>query len=165
MVVRQLKETDISQCLEIYNYYIENTCFTFEEQALSLSKFVARVKRIKAHYPFLVATEGKRVIGYAYLDTFCERSAYRYTADLSVYVAKGSVRCGIGKRLLQVIESEARERGIRNIVSVITSKNEDSIVFHEKHGFVWMGELKKVGFKFGEWLDVRYYQKEFNSSL
>ena len=129
MVVRTLQETDISQCLEIYNYYIENTCFTFEEQALSLSKFVARVKRIKAHYPFLVATEGERVIGYAYLDTFCERSAYRYTADLSVYVAKGSVRCGIGKRLLQAIESEARERGIRNIVSVNSSKMRIALFF------------------------------------
>ena len=165
MLVRQLRKEDISQCLKIYNYYIENTCFTFEEQKLLLSEFEERAERISARYPFLVATEGEYVVGYAYLDTFCERSAYRYTADLSVYVEKDFRQHGIGTRLLQAVESEAQARKIRNLVSVITSKNENSIAFHEKNGFVLKGELTGVGLKFGEWLDVRYYQKELERVL
>lgn len=77
---------DIEYCLEIYNYYILNSTSTFEEEALSFEDFKQRIFNITRKYPFLVAESGGRIIGYAYLNEYNSRSAYRITANLSVYL-------------------------------------------------------------------------------
>lgn len=84
MIIRNIKKEDIRRCVEIYNYYIINSTATFEEQPLTEAQFAERVKRISADYPYLVAEEDGKVVGYAYLDKYNERSAYRFTADLSI---------------------------------------------------------------------------------
>ena len=74
-MIRPLEENDISSCLEIYNWYIENSVATFEETKLSLSQFQQRVHRICEKYPYIVLEENHKIIGYAYLDAFHERTA------------------------------------------------------------------------------------------
>ena len=100
------------------------------------------------------------VVGYAYLDKYNERSAYRYTADLSVYLDKNCVAKGTGSLLYERIERAAGDMGIRNIVSLVTEENEHSKEFHTRHGFDTVGTLSKVGVKFGRWLDVVLFQKK-----
>lgn len=76
---------DIAACTELYNYYIENTCITLEEEPVTPEKFGARAARITKDYPYIVARDGAgKPIGFAYLDAFNPRSAYRCTADLCV---------------------------------------------------------------------------------
>lgn len=76
---------DIAACTELYNYYIENTCITLEEEPVTPEEFGARVARITKDYPYIVARDGAgKPIGFAYLDAFNPRSAYRCTADLCV---------------------------------------------------------------------------------
>ena len=104
MIIRNIKEEDIRRCVEIYNYYIINSTATFEEQPLTEAQFAERVKRISAGYPYLVAEEDGKVVGYAYLDKYNERSAYRYTADLSVYLDKNCVAKGTGSLLYERVE-------------------------------------------------------------
>lgn len=159
MRIRSICEKDMGQCLAIYNYYIENTCYTFEEALLEPEQFRGRVSRITRRFPYFVAVRDGQVLGYAYLDAFHEHSAYRYTADLSVYVDRRCVQMGVGSVLLAEIERSAKEVGLKNIISVIASCNEGSVRFHEKHGFRCMGELENVGYKFHQWLSVQYYQK------
>lgn len=159
MNIRKPKKEDIARCLEIYNYYIEETTVSFEEEPLSLEAFTARVERICAEFPFIVAEDCGDVVGYAYLDRFHERSAYRYTADLSIYLDKNLLSRGTGGLLLAEIEQLGKKRGITNIISLITGENARSVSFHEKHGFKLAGKLEKVGVKFGKVLDVFYYQK------
>lgn len=159
LTVRPIAENDIVRCAEIYNYYIENTTITFEEQPLSVEVFAARVRRIEASYPYLVAEEDGIVVGYAYLDAYNERSAYRYTADLSIYLAHDRLSRGVGGKLLDKIERDGAARGLRNIISIVTEENARSIAFHEKHGFTEVGRMRKVGLKFERWLDVVFYQK------
>ena len=98
--IRPIEDRDIAACLAIYNYYIEHTTITFEEEPLSLAAFSERVRRICADYPYLIAEESGEVVGYAYLDAYNERSAYRYTADLSIYLARDSLGRGAGASLL-----------------------------------------------------------------
>ena len=155
MIIRNIKKEDIRRCVEIYNYYIINSTVTFEEQPLTEARFAERVERISADYPYLV-------VGYAYLDKYNERSAYRFTADLSIYLDNSCVSHGVGSRLLAEIEKAARERGIVNILSLITEENAVSVAFHGKHGFEPVGKLEKVGFKMDKWLDVLFYQKKLN---
>ena len=154
MTVRKLNDGDIVRCLEIYNYYIEETTVSFEETPLTLEKFTERVNRIREEYPFIVAEDDEKIVGYAYLDRFHERSAYRFTADLSIYLDKDLLAKGTGGLLLDEIERRGKDMGITNIISLVRSA-----AFHEKHGFRLVGRLEKVGVKFGKILDVFYYQK------
>lgn len=164
LVIRPIEERDIPVCLAIYNYYIEHTTVTFEEEPLSLSAFSGRVRRICESYPYLVAERNGVCIGYAYLDAYNERSAYRYTADLSIYLAHDCLSRGAGSALLADIERRAAQQGLRNIVSIITEENARSLAFHEKHGYREVGRLYKSGLKFGRWLDVAFYQKALPQS-
>ncbi len=159
MTVRNIRSSDIARCLEIYNYYIEKTTVSFEEKPLSLGDFTERVKKIAENYPFIVADDGEKTVGYAYLDRFHERSAYRYTADLSIYLDRDCIAKGTGGMLLDEIERRGKSMGIKNVISLITEENALSVAFHEKHGFRPVGRLEKVGVKFGRSLDVLYYQK------
>lgn len=160
MEIRKITDGDIRACLDIYNYYIENTTITFEEKALTEEEFCERVLRIKKDYPYIVCVSDGRPIGYAYLDKYSERSAYRFTADLSIYVDKDFRHAGIGAELYHDIEKLAKEMGIKNIISVITSENGASVAFHEKLGFEHVGSISDVGFKFGKWLGVDFYRKK-----
>ena len=109
MIIRRICKDDIAQCLVIYNYYIENTCITFEETPLTEEQFRKRIMTIAEKHPFFVAVEDEKILGYAYLDVFNGRSAYRYTADLSIYVDKDYLHNGTGSRLLAKIENAAKQ--------------------------------------------------------
>lgn len=151
---------DIAACTEIYNYYIENTCVTLEEEPVTPEEFAARAARITKDYPYIVAHDGAgRPIGYAYLDVFNSRSAYRCSADLSIYVDRACCGTGAGQKLYTEVERLGRERGIENIISIITSDNKRSLRFHRKNGFAEIGVMRSVACKFGRYLDVSFFQK------
>lgn len=151
---------DIAACTELYNYYIENTCITLEEEPVTPEEFGARAARITKDYPYIVARDGAgKPIGFAYLDVFNPRSAYRCTADLSIYVDRACRGSGVGQKLYAEIERLGRERGIENLISIITSDNEGSLRFHRKNGFTEIGVMSAVAFKFGKYLDVSFFQK------
>ena len=151
---------DIAACTELYNYYIENTCITLEEEPVTPEEFGARAARITKDYPYIVARDGAgKPIGFAYLDVFNPRSAYRCTADLSIYIDRACRGSGVGQTLYAEIERLGRERGIENLISIITSDNEGSLRFHRKNGFTEIGVMPAVAFKFGKYLDVSFFQK------
>ena len=151
---------DIAACTELYNYYIENTCITLEEEPVTPEEFGARAARITKDYPYIVARDGAgKPIGFAYLDVFNPRSAYRCTADLSIYVDRACRGSGVGQKLYTEIERLGRERGIENLISIITFDNEVSLRFHRKNGFTEIGVMPAVAFKFGKYLDVSFFQK------
>lgn len=157
--IRPLEQGDIPACVEIYNYYIENTTITFEEAPLRAEDFSARARNIQKTYPYLVAEKDGAVVGYAYLDAYNERSAYRYTADLSIYLAHDRLGQGAGSALLEKIEARGREMGLHSIVAIITEENARSLAFHGRHGYREVGRLYKSGYKFDRWLDVAFCQK------
>ncbi len=160
MKIFALEDRDIQACLDIYNHYIVNTCFTLEETALSLEAFTKRIHAITQTYPFVVAKNDQdEVLGYAYLSVFNERSAYRRTADFSVYVHKDHLHEHLGSALLAHIETLAKKQGITNLISIITNVNKRSIAFHQKMGFVQVAHLLQVAYKMNQLIDSYYYQK------
>ena len=86
-------------------------------------------------------------------------TAYRCTADLSIYVDRACRGSGVGQKLYTEIERLGRERGIENLISIITFDNEVSLRFHRKNGFTEIGVMPAVAFKFGKYLDVSFFQK------
>ena len=160
MMIRELRNDDINKCLEIYNYYIENTCYTLEEDKLTLSQFEERCHRISSKFPYIVMEDdNKEIVGYAYLDIFHERSAYRRTVDLSIYVSKNHLHEHIGKLLLDEILKLGKERGFTNIISIVTSENPNSLKFHLSNGFVLEGTLHNVAYKLGKNISTYYLRK------
>lgn len=165
MIITEISRGDVKDCLDIYNYYIKNTLVSLEECELEFDAFEKRVRRITEKYPFLVAkNDSGKLLGYAYLDSFNERSAYRISADLSVYLDREQTHSGIGKKLLCAIEEEAKKRGIENIISIITSENLPSVGFHVKNGFVHEGTVNNAAVKFGRYVSVSYYRKNLKKA-
>ncbi len=160
MIIEDLKKEDIQGCLDIYNYYIKNSNFTLEERALTLCEYTDRAEGVLKKYPFIVGKNDEGVVvGFAYLDAFNPRSGYRFTADLSIYIDHNLRHSGLGKLLWDNISKRAKDMGITNIISIITSENEASCRFHEKQNFVLEGCLKDIAEKFDKKLSVSYYRK------
>ena len=160
MKIRAIENKDIKSCLDIYNYYIENTTITFEEEKLNLFEFSKRCEKIKEKYPYIVCeNDNGEVLGYAYLSAYSDRSAFRITADLSIYLSKDHMHKHIGSLLLKKIEKLGKKQNILNIISIVTEENINSNKFHESHGFVLEGTMHDVGFKFGRILGVNIFRK------
>lgn len=157
-MIRPASVADAGAIAAIYNPYIEQTVITFEEAPVSLNDMEARIRAICAGYPYLVWEESGEVLGYAYLNKWKERAAYRFAVEDSVYIKMGHERKGIGAALLTALIEEARGRSLHAMVAVITVPNERSVGLHEKLGFRKIGQLDEIGFKLGRWLDVGYWE-------
>ena len=158
-MIRDFVKDDIKDITEIYNYYILNSTYTLEYEPLSEETFLKRIESIMEEFPFFVYEENGEVLGYAYLSKLGERKGYHISCDLSIYVKNGLQRKNIGSLLLSEAIKRAKEKNFENMFSIITSKNEASVKFHEKHGFFLCANLKNCAVKFGEHLSVLYYQK------
>ena len=160
-MVREVRLTDAEDITLIYNYYIENTVITFEEEKVSVDEITKRIKEYTALYPWFVFEEDKKVIGYCYACPWKSRSAYRYSAETAIYVQENRHSKGIGTELYTHLLHELKKRGIHTLVAGITLPNEKSEKLHEKSGFTKAAHFKEIGNKFGAWLDVGYWELQF----
>ena len=159
-MIRAVRDTDLPVFLDWYNYYIQNTTVTFEEVPLSDQAFLSRAERIIKQYPWLVLEVDGKPVGYAYLDRFNVRNAYRYTADVTVYLDPNQTGKGYGRILMEALEEEAKRRNIHKLVSLVTEGNLPSEKLHESLGYRKAVCLEHVGYKFGRWLGVSWYEKD-----
>ena len=114
----------------------------------------------KAGFPVLgLEDEAGTLLAFASYGTFRAFPAYKYTAEHSVYVQKDHRGRGLGALALQAIVDEAQRRGVHALVGGIDASNAGSIALHERLGFRHVGTLPQVGFKFGRWLDLAFYQR------
>jgi len=158
-VVREVGQNDAQAIAAIYNHYIQTSIATFEEDAISGQDVWYRIQGVRsASLPWLVAEEAGRVIGYAYAALWKSRSAYRFSAEASMYMAPGHVGRGAGSTLYAQLIATVRERGIHVLISGISLPNEASVAINEKFGFRKVAHFAEVGFKFGKWIDVGYWQ-------
>lgn len=164
-MIRMLKEKDIPSCLNIYNWYIQNSVATFETEPLTIDAFTDRVNRIRKKYPWIVLEEDGEIKGYAYLDAFYERAAYNWTCDLSIYLDHNQRGKGYGKRLMKSILDLAETDGYHHVVSIVTEGNRASEAMHESFGFEKQAFFEKFGFKDLRWLGVTYYVKQLKDGI
>ena len=159
-MISYVEEKDYKEITDIYNYYIKNTTITFEEDELSYDNMRKRIDSIKKKFPYIVYEEDGSILGYAYLNYFSERSAYRFSLDLSIYLKNGELTKGIGTALYNEIENIARKNGIKKIISCITLSTDRSISFHKKMGFGECGRMKNVGYKHNAWQSIVWMDKD-----
>ncbi len=115
---------------------------------------------VAARLGWLVATDATGVLGYAYYAQIRDRTAYRFTAEDSIYVREDVRGQGVGKALVLRLLADAERAGFRQMVAVIgDSENVGSVGMHASLGFHHVGTLRAVGLKFGRWLDTVYMQR------
>ena len=163
-MIRAATGSDAQAIANIYNHYIVNTVVTFEEQPIAAADILQRMKKISSSsLPWLVAVQDGAVIGYAYAGTWNVRSAYRHTVETTVYLSPSILSRGWGTRLYQTLFDHLRQASLHAVIGGITLPNPASIALHEKFGMRKVAHFSEVGYKFGRWLDVGYWQTELKS--
>lgn len=161
MKIRTATLADAQMLTKIYNYYIQNTVVTFEEDPILPHMMETRIAdTMKDSLPWLVAeTSTGTQVGYAYASKWKGRCAYRHSVETTVYLAKDQGGKGLGSQLYKELLQQLSESGIHVVIGGISLPNRPSVSLHEKFGFEKAGEFSQVGFKFGKWVDVGYWQK------
>ena len=157
--IRAATAGDADAIARIYRPIVETTTISFEEVAPEADEIARRIVSTTRTHPWLVACSGETISGYAYASRHRERSAYRYSADVSVYVASEARGLGIGSALYTELLEQLSKRGFHRAFAGITLPNDISVALHRKFAFEPVGVYKEVGYKFGQWLDVAWWQR------
>ncbi len=162
VMIRPVTEHDIEDICEIYNYYVENTAISFEEERVSVNEMEQRILNQSIDYPWLVYELDSKIVAFTYANKWKARSAYRFTLESTIYITTDCQGKGIGTKLYQQLFNELATRSIRSVMAVIALPNEGSIALHKKMGFKKVAHFKEVGYKNKQWIDVGYWQKMFD---
>lgn len=160
--IRPALARDLPDVREIYNHYVANSVVTFDEKRSTHRYWREKFALLtKLGLPFLVAvTPTNQVIGYALVQPWAGKSAFRYTVENSIYLGPGAGGKGLGSVLLQALIEACEEIRLREIVAVISDTSaEASLRLHTKAGFREVGRMGGVGFKFGRSLGTIYLQR------
>ncbi len=162
MTIRSAASGDADAIARIYNYYVTDTVVTFEEQPVAELEMARRITDVQAAgLPWLVARTAGQTVGYAYATPWRTRSAYRFSVEATVYLAADRTGVGIGSRLYEELFAQLQAQGIHAAMGGIALPNEASVALHEKFGMRKVAHFSQVGWKFGRWVDVGYWQRTF----
>lgn len=159
-MIRHISVSDTQSIADIYNYYILNSTVTFEEEKVTIDEIAERIKEVQsADLPWLIAENDSEILGYAFAKKWKERSAYRFAVEISVYVKHTEHGKGWGSLLYEALFDELADTDIHTAIGGITLPNEASVGLHEKFGMKKVAHFHEIGYKFGEWRDVGYWEK------
>ncbi len=156
ITIRPAEASDMARLQVIYAHHVSHGTASFEEIPPDLHEMLRRRDAVlAAGLPYLVAENEGAVIGYAYAGRYRPRTAYRHTAEDSVYLAPDAAGLGAGRALLKQVIALSGAAGYRELVAIIgDSGNTASIGLHRALGFREVGTMRNVGLKFGRWLDT-----------
>ncbi|MFM2355550.1 MAG: hypothetical protein RLZZ528_1286 [Pseudomonadota bacterium] len=160
MNIRPAEDRDHGPISEVWAPVIRDTTVTFasdERPPAAVAKLVA--DRRAAGYEFFVAEVDGRVAGFATYAQFRGGNGYVTSMEHSIILAPEAWGRGVGRALMQAVETHARERGAHTMVAVVSAENPAGVAFHAACGYETQGTLREVGRKFGRWLDAVFMVK------
>lgn len=162
--VRHAQAQDIPALAAIYDHQVLHGFGTFEEVPPGPDALHAKWENMRRRgLPFIVASDGTDIAGYAHASPFRPRSGYRFTIEDSIYVHHDMHGRGIGSLLMSHLLPACEATGARQVIAVIgDSLNEGSIGVHRKFGFTHAGTIPGAGFKLGRWVDLVFMHKALN---
>jgi L-amino acid N-acyltransferase YncA len=155
---RVATEDDAAEIAAIYAPIVERTSISFEVDPPGAAEIARRIAATQLQFPWLVADAGG-ILGYAYAGRHRERAAYRWSVDVSVYVAECARRGGVGRRLYEALFAILTAQGYYTAFAGITLPNDASAGLHRALGFEPVGVYRSVGYKFGSWHDTAWMQR------
>ncbi len=153
---RRARADDAAAIAAIYEPFVTDSTISFEMDAPDTGEIARRIAEIGERYPWLVAEDGGRVAGYAYGSQHAARAAYKWSADVSIYLHPDYRGQGLGRRLYRVLFGLLQRQGFRSLYAGITLPNPASLALHRAMGMAEVGVYRNVGFKFGAWHDVAW---------
>ncbi|MBM3570100.1 MAG: N-acetyltransferase family protein [Alphaproteobacteria bacterium] len=159
--IRPATPADIPAIAAIYGHHVRHGLASFELDPPDEAELARRQAEILGRgLPYLAAMLDERLAGYAYAGPYRSRPAYRFAVEDSIYVDPSMTGQGVGRALLPALIAECERRGLRQMIAVIgDSANRASIGLHAGFGFVRIGTLPAIGFKFGRWVDSVLMQR------
>ena len=151
--IRVAAPSDAKAVAAIYAPFVSDTVVSFEIEPPTPEVMAARIAKTLPTHPWLVAEQGGRVVGYAYSGEHRDRAAYRWSVDVTVYVAHNEAPGWFGKVFVWAAYS-IRTQNFRSAFAGITLPNNASVGLHEVLGFKPVGVYREVGFKHGQWREV-----------
>lgn len=161
LLIRRAQEHDLAAINALYNHYIENTTITFDLDPWSMDQrrdWFAQFGADPRHI-LLVAERAGAIKGYAGTLEFRKKKAYQTSVETTIYVAPGAEGQGVGTRLYEELLPLAAAAGAHRALAGITLPNDNSLKMHEKFGFQPVGIFSEVGYKFGRYWDVGWYER------
>lgn len=163
--IRDARPEDAAAIQAIYAPVVTGTAISFEEVPPTIEEMRQRIITTLQTYPYLVAERDGRLVGYAYASQHRARAAYRWAVDVTVYIADGERRSGVGRSLYAELLPILAKQGFNAAYAGIALPNAGSVGLHERLGFQHIGTFPHVGFKLGRWHDVGYWRLELGASI
>ncbi len=157
-MLRLCTPQDAPAICSIYNYYVQETVITFEEEPVSPADMTQRITDISSKLPWYVWVEADRVVGYAYATPWKARAAYKHSVEASIYLEHQATGRGIGTRLYGALIADLQRGDFHCVIGGAALPNPASVALHERLGFSKVAEFKEVGFKLARWVDVAYWE-------
>ncbi|HRK20901.1 MAG TPA: N-acetyltransferase family protein [Fimbriimonadaceae bacterium] len=160
MLVRPTIESDLPGIREILEWEILNNVAHFGLNAPDLAEIANEWSRASGRFPWFTALDdGGRAIGFAKAGTWKPREAYNRTCEIGIYVRPDVQSCGLGTRLYSELIPACDAHEFHLLVAGIRLPNDPCVRLHEKFGFRKVAHFNEMGYKFGEWHDVGYWQR------
>ncbi len=164
--IRMARPDDAAELLDIYAPYILQTGITFEYEVPSEAVFRKRIESVLEKYPYLVAEENGKIIGYAYAKELGERAAFSHSVETVVYLGGDQRGKGVGRLLYGELERILKLQQITNLYAAVSyrEKEDETIThasprFHLSMGYRKAAHFTGCGYKFGRWYDIIWYEK------
>ncbi|SET38082.1 arsinothricin resistance N-acetyltransferase ArsN1 family A [Paenibacillus sp. NFR01] len=159
IAVRRAVTEDVADLLLIYNQGIEDRIATLEEETKDLAYMEKWLEDHQGRHAVLVAEERGQIVGWASLNPYSHRCAYRGVADLSVYIHREHRGQGVGSLLLNALEKEARISEFYKIVLFTFPFNGQGQGLYRKMNYREVGVLENQGILDGKPVDVMIMEK------
>ena len=160
MNIMPCDRTFAPQILDIFNDAILHSTALYDYKPRSPESMKAWFDaKEKSDFPVIgIVDEAGKLLAFGSYGTFRAWPAYKYTIEHSIYVEKDQRGNGYGKTLLGELIKNAEVQNYHCMMAGIDSSNTISLKLHRSFGFKFCGQIKQVGYKFGRWLDLDFYQ-------
>jgi len=163
--IRSASPDDADAVAAIYAPVVLETAISFEWVPPSADDFRQRIARTLTRYPWLVAIDDdEAVAGYVYAGSHRDPPSYQWSVNTSVFIRSDARGRGVGRALYTQLFEELVALGYYRAFAGIALPNAASVALHESVGYRSLGVYEKVGFKFGAWRDVGWWQKELQAA-
>lgn len=158
--IRLATPDDAADVAAIYAPVVASTTISFEMEPPTADVMRERIVSTLQRLPWLVSLDAHdRVNGYVYAGKHRERAAYQWAVDTTAYIREDARGQGLGKALYGELFRQLVDLGYYQAFAGIALPNAASVALHESVGFEPIGVYRSVGFKFGHWHDVGWWQR------
>lgn len=157
--IRTMNMQDREAVIDIFNYYVENSFAAYPEMKLPYQAFEMFLKMSENLPAVSIIRPEDKVVGFGMLKKFNPLPNFSHTVEIAYFIDRDHTGKGLGRMVLDHLETEGAKTGVTNILASISSLNQGSINFHAKNGFIHTGVFRNAGKKKGQLFDIVWMQK------